>query len=114
MQHRGFENGNLIATYNQLEKFGIGRQYINLTIQEAVMLGLIVYTPGARKSPTESYCNQFRLTYLKFKLSSISPNELGYAAPTNKWQKVTKDRIVKIKEALHKLKNKKRCNKSKL
>ena len=49
MNHAGLENGKLLATYDQLVKWGIPRGYIHQTITEAERLGLLLAERGGRK-----------------------------------------------------------------
>ncbi len=48
MNHAGQENGNLMATYDQLVASGAGRRFISDAIAEGVFLGLIMVDPGGR------------------------------------------------------------------
>jgi len=87
MNHAGLENGDLIATYKQLEKFGVNR--ISKAIKEAEDRGLIIIEHGSRKSLNESYPNRFQLTFLKYK-DKNSNNVSSYYAPTNQWKRYNK------------------------
>ena len=49
LRHGGADNGSLLATYNQLEAFGIGRRFIFGAIREAEQRGLVVVERGGRK-----------------------------------------------------------------
>ena len=81
--HAGRENGHLIATYNQLEKFGLTRSKIKLAIREAEFLGFIKYKRGAFLSEIRKP-NRYKLTF-------FADKEGGY--PTNDWKKITKDNV---------------------
>ncbi len=48
MNHAGKENGNLMATYDQMVAWGIGRRFVNDAIAEAEFLGLIRADRGGR------------------------------------------------------------------
>lgn len=89
LNHGGYENGFLMATYNQLEEqAGISRCYIKKSIEEAVRLGFVVAYYGARTGRNMSYPNKYRLTFLKAK----NINEYGkvyYTQPTNDFQRIT-------------------------
>ena len=49
LRHGGADNGSLLATYNQLEAFGIGRRFIFGAIREAEQRGPVVVECGGRK-----------------------------------------------------------------
>jgi hypothetical protein len=84
----GHENGDLIVTYNQFVKYGIGRRFLRRAIEEAVELGLLrvtqqgLYRGGARGHPS-----RYRLTYLKSKVVP-SVGARYYVPPTNEWRAV--------------------------
>jgi hypothetical protein len=50
MAHAGTENGNLIVTYHDFEKFGIRRGSLKAAISDAVAHGLIIVTEKGRAS----------------------------------------------------------------
>lgn len=97
MRHAGKENGQLIATYEQLERFGIGRRFITAAIDEAEALGLVAVIRRGRAARNKSYENQYRLTYLA---SRTIPDDRApyYVAPTNEWERVTEERARVIAE----------------
>src|SRR5262245_31764138 len=71
MAHAGRENGNLKATYGQLEKLGLTRNCIHKAIAEAEAAGLVdCYRGGMRVATT------FTLTF--YPLPDGTP-------PTNRW-----------------------------
>ena len=72
MRHAGTENGNLIATYNQLVECGIARRYVHSSIIEAEERKLILVEYGARRGYTKSYHNTFTLTFLPEKITNDS------------------------------------------
>jgi hypothetical protein len=61
MRHAGKANGSLLAPYNQLERFGIGRRLIGLAIEETQRLGLVDCRRGFGRSPSS-----YALTWLPF------------------------------------------------
>ncbi len=87
MNHAGRENGFLIATYDQLEKYGMTRRCIKESIQEAEKLGLIRVEWGTRKGYCKSHYNTFRLTYLTYK-NIEDDGRVLYYPPTNDWRHV--------------------------
>ena len=97
MRHAGKENGQLIATYDQLEKFGIGRRFITAAVDEAETLGLVEVIRRGRVARNKSYENQYRLTYLA---ARVIPDDRApyYVAPTNEWDRVTEEKARAIAE----------------
>lgn len=87
MNHAGTENGNLHATYKQLEAFGINSRFIPKAIKETEARGLITVERGARKSLNESFPNKFRLTYVKHYAVNPKNNCKYYYPPTNEWKR---------------------------
>lgn len=84
MANAGRENGALIATYDQLEEWGLRRRSIRSAIEEAVFLGLVRITePGGRWNFTNKP-SLYRLTWL-------ADRDGRYA--TNDWKKPTEARI---------------------
>jgi len=84
MNHAGTENGNLIATYDQLVALGASRTYIRAAIEEAEFLGLIERTiPGGRWAGSNQP-SRYRLTFLP---------DRDYSPPTNDWKRRTADQI---------------------
>ncbi len=82
MNHSGTENGNLMATYEQLKAFGLHQDRIHLAIEELEMLGLVRfekagYRRGGILGPT-----RFRLTFQ-------GDNEFNF--PTNEWKATKRD-----------------------
>lgn len=75
--HAGRENGNLCATYDQLELAGLTRSLIRSAVEEAVELGLLrVTSPGGRLAGAK-VPSRYRLTFY--------PTRDG-APPTNEWK----------------------------
>lgn len=87
MAHGGNENGNLLATYDQLEDFGIGRRLISPAIKEAERLGLVKVKRGGRKGWVETAITSFTLTFFAIR----HRDERGiyhWTEPTNDWKRV--------------------------
>ena len=77
--HAGLENSNLIATYGQLEAYGLTRQRIRTAIDEAETLGLVrVNRRGLRRA------TKYRLTFIA---------TADRAPPTNDWKAVTESDV---------------------
>jgi hypothetical protein len=89
MRHGGAENGDLLATYDQL--VGISRRLIKPTIQEAEQRKLIEVRWGMRKAYAKNNPTRFRLTYLAARVVS-EDGKPYYAEPTDEWRqyRVTK------------------------
>ena len=80
--HAGFQNGYLLAPYDQLEAWGIGRRFIAAAIREAEQRGLVV-AHRQRRLPHQKHLppTLYRLTFLP----SREVNEwsqVTYAQPT--------------------------------
>jgi len=81
LQHAGQANGNLGATYDQLEAFGIQRKNIKGAIAKAHGLGLAI--PKASRDPATG-----RLTITRFRLTYLAFHENGYwQAPLDEWRR---------------------------
>jgi hypothetical protein len=87
--HAGLENGNLVATYDQLDAYGIARRFIPKAISDAEKRGLIVAYRKGRISYNKSYENRYTLTFLKAKYKERNGG-VYYSAPTNEWKKYRK------------------------
>src|SRR5690606_30425840 len=74
MNHAGKENGNLIATHEQLIEWGIGKQYISDAIDEGVYLGLIRVKRGGRWAGRND-ASKYRLTYYADRDGNPATNE---------------------------------------
>jgi hypothetical protein len=83
MNHGGNENGALMATYDQLSKFGLSRCLISEAIDEAEFLGLLRSERGGRWADTNQP-STYRLTYRHDR--DLNP-------PTNEWKKRSQDQI---------------------
>lgn len=83
MAHAGQMNGALIVTYNQLVEFGIRRNDVKRSIEEAAVFGLLDVTEQGGFKGSSKLPNRYRLTFLPC-------FENGYARPaTNEWERVT-------------------------
>jgi hypothetical protein len=98
MQHAGKTNGSLIATYDQLAKWGIPRRYVHKAILEAEALGLIQVEHGGRKFFDCSYVSKFTLTYLRVRVADKGGD--FYIDSPNDWQRITVKNITDIREKL--------------
>lgn len=74
LRHGGQENGKLLAPWDQLVEFGIGRRFIGDAIMDAKVLGFIDVKEGTGRAP-----NTYTLTFLTMP---------GGAEPTNRWRTV--------------------------
>lgn len=79
MAHAGTENGNLQATYEQLEVYGLSKNHITKAIQEAEDKGLVDSQRGGMRVTT-----RYRLTWL--------PDRDGCPA-TNRWERYKNSEI---------------------
>ncbi len=82
----GEENGHLMATYNQMVKYGIRRNAIKQTIKEAKQLGLIKVKTSETIGKFGKYTQEFTLTYLP--QSIVDNGKKSYIMPTNEWKKI--------------------------
>lgn len=96
MRHGGFENGNLLATYDQLEEFGIGRQYIHRIITEAETRGLIIAERGGRKGYT-NHLSRYTITFLPA-IWRGQNGEKFYTCPTDDWKRFKDDAFLRVKK----------------
>lgn len=95
MAHAGLENGYLLATYDQLVEWGIGRRLIHSAIGEAERRGLAEVERGGRKGFTETALTRFRLTFLKAKRFNPDGSKY-YITSTNEWRRYREpDRKIK-------------------
>ena len=84
MSHAGSENGNLMATQNQLTAFGLTRRLIAGAIRELVFLGLVRVDHGRLTRGGVTTPNLFRLTFYA--------DAEGHPA-TNEWKGTTNEAI---------------------
>ena len=71
----------MVAPYDQLVEWGIGRRFISQAIKEAERLGLLEVRRGGKKPFTPSPLSRYRLTFLPERVT----NEWGhvyFGAPT--------------------------------
>jgi hypothetical protein len=90
MNHGGVENGFLLAPWNQLEPFGIGRRLLGPAIAQAVELGLLEVERGKMSGARKSRPSLYRLTFVKARMV----NEFGvtyYVEPSNEWRRYKAD-----------------------
>lgn len=85
MAHAGHENGNLVATYAQLEAFGIGRRLIGAAIEEAERLKLVEVRRGLTRAHAKTNPTRFRLTFLPTRTRDDKGTEYWIAA-SNEWR----------------------------
>ena len=88
MNHAGTENGNLMATYDQLVAYGLTRSAIRMAVEEAKFLGLIRFRRGGRWAGTNQP-SIYRLTFLADRDGN---------PPTNEWKGKTEDEITAWKQ----------------
>jgi hypothetical protein len=75
MAHAGTENGNLIVTYDDFEKFGIRRGTLKDAISQAAERGLIVVTEkGRASSGPHRWPSKYALGWLPMKDGSAACN----------------------------------------
>ena len=89
MNHAGTNNGNLIATHEQLRKYGLSGNTIREAIEEAKFLGLISYRRGGRWALTNQP-SRFRLTFQA---------DINFNLPTNEWKRRTAGAVATWKAA---------------
>lgn len=94
--HGGTENGNLKATYDQLQARGIRREPLLDTVLEGRALGLIEVARGQRSYGSRMTPSIYRLTWLG------TPDGLS---PTNEWKSIknAEEAEVRIRNAFEAL-----------
>jgi hypothetical protein len=87
MKHSGQENGRLKVTWNDFEKFGIGRRFIRDALNELIAAGFVAIEQPGRKvygthrgDPT-----RYRLTFLPVAESN------DFRPASNEWRKFGDD-----------------------
>lgn len=90
MNHAGLENGDLMATYDQLVSYGLTRSQISPAIREAEYLRLIRVERGGRRAGTNQP-STYEMTFLP--VMRPSPRE-----PTNDWRKTTEADVKRFRE----------------
>lgn len=83
MSHAGLENGNLVATKDQLTDFGLSRRLVPAAVRELVFLGLVRVKNGSARGAARAP-SRYRLTF--FASGDGAP-------PTNEWKGVTQEAI---------------------
>ena len=90
----GEDNGQLIATYNQIATYGIDKHFIKKAIKEAEQRGLIKVTLNDKIGKWGKFTYYFRLTYLPY--SIIEHYEEGdrkcFLPPSNEWKHVKQNK----------------------
>jgi len=83
MAHGGMENGNLICTYSDFEKFGVRRASISAGLKRLQALGLIEIVEPGRLIAGEFRCpTKYRITYVT-----------GNIPATNEWRKISSNEV---------------------
>lgn len=72
--HAGTENGNLMATYDQLVSYGLSRRLISYAIAEAEFIGLIRVNRGGRLAMSNQP-STYRLTFYVDRNGNPATNE---------------------------------------
>jgi hypothetical protein len=103
MNHAGEENGNLKATYDQLEAYGIRRSKIRDAIEEAEAVGLLRCERGGRYAGSNQP-STYRLTFYGTRDGN---------SPTNDWKKTTEEDVKAHREECRARKKLKKARKSK-
>ena len=87
LQHGGAENGKLVVTYTNFQKWGIGRRNdITLSIRQCVGLGFLEVTEqGGRSISDRRWPSRYRLTYVLSTEGSDGP------PPTHEWRHIRTD-----------------------
>ena len=83
MSHAGTENGNLIATHEQLRDYGLSPNAIREAIEEGEYFGLLRFTRGGRWAGSNQP-SRYRLTFLA---------DREHNPPTNEWKLRTIEQI---------------------
>ncbi|MCB2081951.1 MAG: hypothetical protein H6908_00670 [Hyphomicrobiales bacterium] len=96
MAHAGTENGNLYATYDQLEAFGIPRRLVHRTLTEAERLGLVLIERGGRKNQYHTHPTRFTLTCYPALYADSTGRRL-YAEAGHQWRRTTWDDVTAIR-----------------
>jgi hypothetical protein len=86
MNHGGQENGYLLAPYNQLQKWGIGRRLIRAAIDDLVRRGLVEVQEGGLRGRELRPPNLFRLTFLPSSRPGVRAGLREWLPPTDDWR----------------------------
>lgn len=87
LKHGGFENGNLLAPYNQLTDFGLSRPFIWEAIGYAEAMGLLEVKRGGKKGTVMDEVSRYRLTYAWARIKEN--NYWIWVEPTDEWMNKT-------------------------
>jgi hypothetical protein len=85
MAHGGYENGNLIVTYDEFVAAGIRRESIAKTITELEHLGWIEVQRGGYRGFARSWPHRFRLTHRRTRIKPSFGNPY-FVEATNEWR----------------------------
>ena len=88
MAHSGQENGLLLAPYDQLEAWGIGRRFISDTIDEAEALGLVAVARGGKKGLVKNHLSRYRLTFYATQIRPEDGSARYWIEPTDEWRRL--------------------------
>ena len=78
----GRENGNLVCTYDQFERFGIRRASVADAIKQLVTVGLVEVTHQGRGGNREYRDpSRYRLTYLQTQAANPTDEWRRYVTP---------------------------------
>ena len=91
--HAGMENGNLKATYDQLEEYGLTRSKIRSAILEAGFLGLVKVTQHGGRWAGTNQPSSYRLTFYADSVGAPATNEWKGKTVNaiNKWKREQAD-----------------------
>lgn len=85
LAHGGFENGALLAPFDQLVRFGIPRRLIKATIQEAEAKGLLVVKRTKLRGSKKPKAHRYRLTYVWTRIEHDGVKD--WQEPTDDWRR---------------------------
>lgn len=90
----GEDNGHLIATYKQIEQYGINKRFINKAIKEAEKRGLIKVALNEQVGKWGKFTYNFRLTYLPYSIFEHyqEGDRKCFLPPTNEWKYLKENR----------------------
>ena len=101
MNHAGSENGELMATKDQLVTFGLTRRLIATAIRELVFLGLVRVERGRFTRGGVNASNLYRLTFYAHKDGSPATNE--WKGTTDEAIAVWKSDRIRSKKPTHRV-----------
>lgn len=87
MRHGGKENGHLVVSYGQFEKFSVSRKSIRGALELGEKLGLLEIRQESNWVGDIRPPNQYRLTYVP---------ENDRRAPTDEWAGLTEEKVKSI------------------